>query len=167
MQALWDRGSATARDITEELNAEEPIAHSTVQTLLRQLQTKGAVTYDVEDRTFVYRPLLILGFMWLGLKLGRPATLDDITDVGLDHLAELGFDWVWLLSVWQTGPAAQAISRANPGWRHEFAETLPDGTPGSLALCHSFACNDIGLGLRIKLQLVTTAGAEGGPPVGA
>ena len=32
-------------------------AHSTVQTLLRQLQAKGAVTYDVEDRTFVYRPL--------------------------------------------------------------------------------------------------------------
>ncbi len=41
-------------------------------------------------------------------------------------MAELGFDWVWFLSVWQTGPAAQAISRANPGWRHEFAETLPD-----------------------------------------
>ena len=38
----------------------------------------------------------------------------------------MGFDWVWFLSVWQTGPAAQAISRANPGWRHEFAETLPD-----------------------------------------
>jgi hypothetical protein len=28
--------------------------------------------------------------------------------------------------VWQTGPAAQAISRANPEWRREFAETLPD-----------------------------------------
>ena len=25
---------------------------------------------------------------------------------------ELGFDWVWFLSVWQTGPAAQAVSRA-------------------------------------------------------
>jgi glycosidase len=28
--------------------------------------------------------------------------------------------------VWQTGPAAQAISRANPEWRREFGETLPD-----------------------------------------
>ncbi len=45
--------------------------------------------------------------------LGRRATLDDIPDAELDRLAELGFDWVWLLSVWQTGPAAQAISRAN------------------------------------------------------
>ena len=44
----------------------------------------------------------------------------------LDRLAELGFDWLWFLSVWQTGPAAQAISRANPEWRREFAATLPD-----------------------------------------
>jgi len=58
--------------------------------------------------------------------LGRRATLDDIPDAELDRLAGLGFDWVWFLSVWQTGPAAQAISRANPEWRREFAATLPD-----------------------------------------
>ena len=62
----------------------------------------------------------------LSFSLGRPATLDDVPDSALDRLAEIGFDWVWLLSVWQTGPAAQAISRANPEWRREFAETLPD-----------------------------------------
>ena len=38
----------------------------------------------------------------------------------------MGFDWVWFLSVWQTGPAAQRVSRANPEWRREFEETLPD-----------------------------------------
>jgi glycosidase len=58
--------------------------------------------------------------------LGRPATLDDIPQAGLDHLAELGFDWVWLLSVWQTGAAGQRVSRGNPEWRKEYAETLPD-----------------------------------------
>ena len=62
----------------------------------------------------------------LSRSLGRHATLDDIADAELDRLAGLGFDWVWLLSVWQTGPAAQAVSRANPQWRHEFAETLSD-----------------------------------------
>jgi glycosidase len=62
----------------------------------------------------------------LSQTLGRAATLDDIPDAELDRLAALGFDWVWLLSVWQTGPAAQAISRANPEWCREFAETLPD-----------------------------------------
>jgi hypothetical protein len=82
----------------------------------------------------------------LSATLGRKATLDDIPDEELDRLAATGFDWLWLLSVWQTGPAAQAISRANPGWRREFEETLPDlkdediagssptaGTPNSTA----------------------------------
>jgi hypothetical protein len=62
----------------------------------------------------------------LAATVGRPATLDDIPDAELDRLAAMGFDWIWLLSVWQTGPAAQAISRTNPEWRHEFEHTLPD-----------------------------------------
>src|SRR5574342_198764 len=62
----------------------------------------------------------------LSRKLGKRATLDDIPDVELDRLAALGFDWIWFLSVWQTGPAAQQVSRSNAGWRKEFQETLPD-----------------------------------------
>jgi hypothetical protein len=62
----------------------------------------------------------------LSQSLGRPATLDDIPDTQLDRLAALGFDWIWLLSVWQTGLAAQQVSRSNPEWRREFHETLPD-----------------------------------------
>ena len=62
----------------------------------------------------------------LSQTLGRPAQLDDIPDAELDRLAKMGFDWIWFLSVWQTGPAAQAVSRANPEWRREFEETLPD-----------------------------------------
>jgi hypothetical protein len=58
--------------------------------------------------------------------LGRRATLDDIPDAELDRLAKLGFDWVWFLSVWQTGQDAQRVSRANAEWRREFQETLPD-----------------------------------------
>jgi hypothetical protein len=62
----------------------------------------------------------------LSRKLGRAATLDDIPDAALDRLAKQGFDWVWLLSVWQTGMAGQRVSRTNAGWRKEFQETLPD-----------------------------------------
>src|SRR5215813_3591809 len=62
----------------------------------------------------------------LSRDLGRPATLDDIPDGELDRLGQLGFDWIWMLSVWQTGPAGQHVSRTNPGWRKEFEETLPD-----------------------------------------
>ncbi len=61
-------------------------------------------------------------------KPGRPATLDDIPDAELERLAALGFDWVWFLSVWQTGQAARAVSLSNPEWRAEFQATLSDLT---------------------------------------
>jgi hypothetical protein len=73
--------------------------------------------YQINTRVWLTR---------LSEALGRTATLDDIPDAELDRLAAKGFDWIWLLSVWRTGPAAQRISRANPEWRHEFQETLPD-----------------------------------------
>lgn len=57
MQILWNRGSATAREITEALSLTENLAHSTVQTLLRKLETKGAVTHEQKERTFVFLPL--------------------------------------------------------------------------------------------------------------
>lgn len=62
----------------------------------------------------------------IGRGLGRRATLDDVPDSLLDRVAGLGFDWVWLLGVWQTGPASRQVSRDNPEWRREFAATLPD-----------------------------------------
>jgi hypothetical protein len=49
----------------------------------------------------------------LSQKLGRPATLDDIPDAVLDSLARMGFDWVWFLSVWQTGPAVTPNGKRN------------------------------------------------------
>jgi hypothetical protein len=58
--------------------------------------------------------------------LGRPAMLDDIPDGELDRVVAMGFDWIWLLSVWRTGLAGQRASRENPEWRREFEETLPD-----------------------------------------
>ena len=88
--------------------------------------------------------------VWLtgiSTSLGRRATLDDVPDAELDRLSGLGFDWVWLLSVWQTGPAARAISRANPEWRREFAATLPDLRDDDIA----------GIGVHIACRLAETA----------
>ncbi len=59
-------------------------------------------------------------------ELGRAATLDDIPDSDLDRLASLGFEWLWFLSVWQTGLRSREVSRTNPEWRADFEETLPD-----------------------------------------
>jgi hypothetical protein len=61
-----------------------------------------------------------------GRALGRPASLDDLPDALLDEAAAAGFDWVWPLGVWRTGPAARAVSRARADWRAGFLEDLPD-----------------------------------------
>ncbi len=58
MQVLWEHGEVTARQITEELSRTAPIAHSTTQTLLRQMEAKGAVAHEASERAFVFRPLL-------------------------------------------------------------------------------------------------------------
>jgi len=73
--------------------------------------------YQINTRVWLRR---------LAQERGRPVTLADIDPATLDGLARSGFDWVWLLSVWQTGPAGRAISRANPAWRAEFEAALPD-----------------------------------------
>ena len=64
----------------------------------------------------------------LAAALGRPATLDDVPDTALDALEAHGFDWIWLLGVWQTGPAARAVSRSRPDWGAAFAAALPELT---------------------------------------
>jgi BlaI family transcriptional regulator, penicillinase repressor len=58
MQVLWTLGRANARKITDALCTAEPVAHSTVQTLLRQLEAKGAVGHESNERTFVFFPRL-------------------------------------------------------------------------------------------------------------
>jgi glycosidase len=69
--------------------------------------------------------------VWLGelaRQAGHPVTLDGIGDAFLDDLVARGFDWLWPLGVWQTGPAARAISRTQPAWLREYQEALPDLT---------------------------------------
>ena len=66
-------------------------------------------------------------------ELRRPATLDDIPDAMLDRIAELGFDWVWLLGVWQTGAASRDVSRRHPDWRLEYLTLLPDCTDDDIS----------------------------------
>ena len=56
LQVLWDKHTATAREITDAINTTEPIAHSTVQTMLRVLKDKQSVGHKQDGRTFVFFP---------------------------------------------------------------------------------------------------------------
>ncbi|WP_413168155.1 alpha-amylase family glycosyl hydrolase [Capilliphycus salinus ALCB114379] len=59
-------------------------------------------------------------------QLNRPTTLDDILDTELDEWVNLGFNWIYLLGVWETGILGQNVSRTHPGWRREYEELLSD-----------------------------------------
>ena len=61
----------------------------------------------------------------LANTLGRPATLADIPDSFLDQIVSLGFDYVWFLGLWQTGPAGRQVSLSHHEWLQEFQATLP------------------------------------------
>src|SRR4051812_43100706 len=43
MQALWDRGACSVREIQETFPAKKRPAYTTVQTVVSRLETKGAV----------------------------------------------------------------------------------------------------------------------------
>jgi glycosidase len=62
----------------------------------------------------------------LSRRQSRRVTLADVPDADLDALAALGFDWVWLLGVWQTGPAGREVARTHAGLRRDYAVALPD-----------------------------------------
>jgi glycosidase len=59
-------------------------------------------------------------------NLGRQATLDDITDTEFISISNLGFDWIYLLGIWQTGEFGKQLVRNNPEWRKEYKRILPD-----------------------------------------
>jgi glycosidase len=49
-----------------------------------------------------------------------------VPDAEVERLAELGFDAVWLMGVWTTGPAGRDVSRRDPTLRAEYVRSLPD-----------------------------------------
>jgi len=56
MQVVWEKGSATVRDVYETLHARRKIAYTTVMTMMRVLEQKGHVDKSDEERAYVYRP---------------------------------------------------------------------------------------------------------------
>ena len=56
MKLVWQRDSATVRDIYEALRERRKIAYTTVMTMMKILETKGYLKKRRQDRAFLYRP---------------------------------------------------------------------------------------------------------------
>ena len=57
----------------------------------------------------------------LSREAGKRIALADIDDATVDGYAEQGFDWIWLLSVWQIGAAGRAFIDHSP-WHFNVFE---------------------------------------------
>jgi BlaI family transcriptional regulator, penicillinase repressor len=56
MKLVWARGSATVRDVYEDLLQCRKIAYTTVMTMMKIMEAKGYLKKRRADRAFVYRP---------------------------------------------------------------------------------------------------------------
>jgi len=58
MRALWERGTATAREVHDDVAAEPGWAYTTVKTMLARLVDKGALRESKRGHVSVYAPLV-------------------------------------------------------------------------------------------------------------
>jgi BlaI family transcriptional regulator, penicillinase repressor len=58
MAVLWRLHRASVGDVVAAMNETRAVTYSTVQTILRILETKGYVTHDKISRAFVYEPVV-------------------------------------------------------------------------------------------------------------
>ena len=56
MKVIWQLGSATVRDVYEQLLKSRKIAYTTVMTMMGTLEQKGRLTKTLRDRVYVYTP---------------------------------------------------------------------------------------------------------------
>ena len=56
MKIVWDRESATVRDVYETLLERRKVAYTTVMTMMKILETKKYLKRTQADRAYVYRP---------------------------------------------------------------------------------------------------------------
>lgn len=58
MKIIWKYAPINTNEITEKLTKTTTWSPKTIQTLIKRLVTKGAVSYEKQSRVFVYTPLV-------------------------------------------------------------------------------------------------------------
>src|SRR5438105_784407 len=56
MKIVWQRDTATVRDVYEEMLTRRKIAYTTVMTMMGILEQKGHLKKSADERAYVYRP---------------------------------------------------------------------------------------------------------------
>ncbi len=58
MKIVWKDAPISTNEITDKLLKTTAWSPKTIQTLIKRLVTKGALTYEKQSRMFVYTPLI-------------------------------------------------------------------------------------------------------------
>ncbi len=58
MKIVWKYAPISTNEITEKLLQTTTWSPKTIQTLIKRLVTKGALTYEKQSRMFVYTPVV-------------------------------------------------------------------------------------------------------------
>ena len=58
MKIVWKNAPVSTNEVTETLTSTTDWSPKTIQTMLKRLVNKGALTYVKEGRVFVYTPLV-------------------------------------------------------------------------------------------------------------
>ncbi len=90
MALLWRRsGPVSVREVQESLNADRPLAYTTVMTVLDRLAKKGIVGRELEGRAWLYRAAVsradllateIVGLLRSGTADEQRAVWDAVTE---------------------------------------------------------------------------------------
>jgi predicted transcriptional regulator len=101
MSILWQRGEGTVRDVMANLPAERRLAYTSVSTVLRILEQKGAVAARKSGQSHIYVPKIdkqvyeasalkhIVSTLFNGTPRSLVARLIDEKDLTPDDLAQL------------------------------------------------------------------------------
>ena len=58
MKVIWKHAPISTNEITDKLTKTTKWSPKTIQTLIKRLVTKGAISYEKQSRVFVYTPLI-------------------------------------------------------------------------------------------------------------
>lgn len=107
-----------------------PVGWSVGESPPHQEPERGGVLTDGSpfERPVIYE---VDARLWLreeSARERRPVTLESLPPATLDSLADLGFRWVWLTGIWETGTYSTDIHRRSSSSLERFQQALPDVT---------------------------------------
>lgn len=59
MKIVWEYAPVSTNEVTEKLTQTTRWSPKTIQTMLKRLTAKKAITYEKQGRVFVYTPLVL------------------------------------------------------------------------------------------------------------